>query len=833
MKHNLSILAGVALGALVHPALALAAEPAAAPAAAEPVEGPDAIVVTGLRGATLRSVTQSPAPIDVLQADQVKNVGRAELGEALAKVLPSVNFVTNQAGVTSIVRPIVNRGLGPAYTLVLVNGKRRHNSAQITAGSGDASGVNPVDFDLIPVSQIGRVEVLKDSAAAQYGSDAVAGVVNVKLKTADHGFGAAFTGGSLYGGNGSLGSWKGEADAGFKLGDGGFLHISGDIRHRGAAWWNFPATNTNFYGNATTPDAAAQAKNATWNRDGAHNGDPKIDAWDVSYNARLPLGNVSLYSFGTYAKRASAAGNNVRRENGTASFDVLFPNGYIPINNISENDYQVVLGADGDVDGWKWDLSTSYGRDRAHHWSEHTINPSLGPTGPTSFGNLATYVSKQWTNNLDVTKALEIGLAKPLQISVGSEFRRDTFQTIAGDADGYRNGGYIYKVGDQFEDPNVGKYALVGAQSSFTIRPSEQANLSRNVLAGYVDLGIYPLRQWYIGTAARVEHYSDASGTTVGGKFNSRFDFTDTFAIRGTVGTGFRAPSLSQIAYGQTDNRTAIVGGNIVPALSVLAANGSSLARALGAQNLKPEKSVNFGLGFVWQIRPNISLTTDAYQVTVKDRIIRTANLYGANIRAALVANGYTGTEYVTYFANAVDTRSRGVDVVLDVKPNIGRFGKLNLTAAFNYNKTQITRLAATPAAIGTLDTNFYYFGRDRQGELSVGNPQTKIVLGANWSLKPVQINLQSARYGELTYWRSQNPAQDIHYGAKWITDIDVAVAVTSYAKLSVGASNVFNVKPDAAGPVDANTGAASLVYGPSPFSPAGGFYYGRIAVQF
>jgi iron complex outermembrane receptor protein len=208
-------------------------DPAALPAG-------EGITVTGLRGVQLRSVTQSPAPIDVLQGEQVTNAGRAELGEALAKVLPSINFVTNQAGASSVVRPIINRGLGPAYTLLLVNGKRRHNGAQIVAGSGDISGVNPVDFDFVPQALLGSVEVLKDSAAAQYGSDAVAGVVNVKLKTADHGLAGSFTYGSLYGGKGSLDSWKGQADAGFKLGDGGFLHISGDIRHRGAAWWNFP-----------------------------------------------------------------------------------------------------------------------------------------------------------------------------------------------------------------------------------------------------------------------------------------------------------------------------------------------------------------------------------------------------------------------------------------------------------------------------------------------------------------------------------------------------------------------------------------------------------------
>lgn len=839
MKTNpkFTILASVAFGALALQSGARAAEataPASAPAADAGEDAP--IVVTGLRGVELRSITKSPAPIDVLSATQVSSIGRAEFGEALTKLLPSFNFVTNQAGVTSILRPVTNRGLGPAYTLVLVNGKRRHNGATIAAGSGDNSGVNPVDFDFIPTSLLGSIQVLKDSAAAQYGSDAVAGVVDVKLLDSDHGGSASVTYGSLYDGSGSLGSWKANADAGFKLGqDGGFLHVSGDVRHRGQAWWNFPATNTNFYGSPTAPSDAAKAKNATWNRDGAHNGDPKINAFNLAYNARLPISDeTSLYSFGTYGHRESASGNNVRRPNGRASFDALFPDGYHPINNITENDWQVVVGADGDIGGWKWDLSTSYGRHRAHHSSELTLNPSLGPTGPTSFDNLATYIFDQWTSNLDVTKGLDIGLAKPLQVSIGAEVRRDHFKTLAGDPDGYRNGGYIYKPGDQFDDPNVGLPALVGAQSSFTIRPSEQANISRTVLAGYLDLGIYPVERWYIGAAGRVEHYSDAAGTTVGGKFNTRFDITDRFAIRGTVGTGFRAPSLSQIGYAQTDNRTAIVGGVIVPSLSVLALNTSPLARALGASDLKPEKSVNFGVGAVWEISPSVSLTVDAYQVTVKNRIIRTSNLAGPNVTAELLANGYSGTEFVTYFTNALDSRSKGIDAVLQASRDLGAFGKVNLSAAFNYNETTIEKLAAQPAALGTLNPGFVFFGRDRQGELSVGNPRTKAVIAANWQLKPVQLNVQTARYGKITYWRSQLETQDRVYGAKWITDVEVSVDVTPFARLSVGAANVFDVRPDAYPELgDPNTGSAGFVYGPSPFAPSGGYYYGRISVTF
>jgi iron complex outermembrane receptor protein len=230
---------------------------------------------------------------------------------------------------------------------------------------------------------------------------------------------------------------------------------------------------------------------------------------------------------------------------------------------------------------------------------------------------------------------------------------------------------------------------------------------------------------------------------------------------------------------------------------------------------------------------PNLNLTIDGYRVNVNDRIIRTGNLFGPTVRSVLGANGYSGTEYVAYFTNAVDTRSTGLDLVADTSARLGTWGKLDLNAALNVNKTEITRIAAKPGAVGTLDSGFPFFGRDRQGELSVGNPLTKLILTARWRVDGLDVNLQGTRYGSLTYWRSELPSQDIRYGAKWITDLDVSYGVTRSARLTVGAANVFNVRPDANGPIDPNTGVASLVYGPSPFAPSGGFYYGRITFDF
>ncbi|ENO89433.1 TonB-dependent receptor plug domain-containing protein [Thauera linaloolentis] len=793
----------------------------------------DVVVTTGVRG-DQRTVADSPAPIEVINSDQLLRTGRAELGEAISRLLPSFNFSTNQAGVNSPVRAVSNRGLGPSYTLVLVNGKRRHNGSLLANGTGDTSGANPVDLDMIPLSAVSHIEVLKDSAAAQYGSDAVAGVINVVLKNTDHGGHVGLTYGSLYDGDGDIETYKLEGDIGFALGqDGGFLHLSADARQRGMAWWNFPATNGIAYAPGSNP------KNATWNRDGAHNGDPEIEAYNLSYNAELPIGgDLTLYSFGTLGQRDTRSGNNLRRPNSLANINQIFPDGYYAINNAEEVDYQFVAGAKGLASGWHWDLSTSYARNRAKQFSELSLNPSLGPDSPTRFDDLATYQFEQWVTNADFTRALDFGTRKPVQLSWGLEHRHERFTTEAGDPLGYLNGGYIFRPGDQPGDPNVGQPAAVGAQAGVALSPADEADVTRRVFAGYADIGFYPTEQWFVDLAVRAEHYSDSTGNTLGGKINSRYDFNPVFAIRGTVGTGFRAPSLPQIGYSQTDNRTNInATGVVVPSLSKLLLNDSSLARALGAEDLDPERSTNIGLGFVLTPSRDVNITVDAYQVEVKDRIARSGYLYGPALAPLLQAHGLTGTEWVNYFANAVDTRSRGVDIVGDVTTDHGKYGVVRWNAAFNWNETEITKIKSSPGQLTGLGANpggnLVWFGRAAQSSLTVEKPKTKLILSARWLIDAFDVTLQTTRHGAYKWQLSENPAQDSSYGAKWITDLDVTYAFQNGFKVSVGANNLFDVRPDKNGPGDANGGTAFFLYGPSPFAPSGGFYYLKAAYDF
>ncbi|WP_426386918.1 TonB-dependent receptor plug domain-containing protein [Sphingobium sp. R-21] len=844
---------------------------AVSPAGAQSVSAPDqaaedaatdggTIIVTGVRGAP-RTVAESPAPIDVVGAEKLQATGSAEFGEALSKLLPSLNFGATNAGVFSIGRPVTNRGLSPAYTLVLVNGKRRHNGAFLNNSPTDTSGANPVDIDLIPTSAIDRIEVLKDSAAAQYGTDAIAGVINIQLAKKE-GLSGDFTYGTLYDANGDPDSWKGTIRYGTKIGDnGGFLTISGDIRKRGGAWWNLAATDTNLYGlpAGRTIDqvvatsgltraqveanvAAANARNAQWNRDGAHNGDPQVKAFNLSYNAELPVTeNVTLYSFGTYGERDAQIGNNFRRPNSTANFTAQFPDGYYPLNNIEENDFQFVGGLRGTLAGWDYDISSSFGRNYSHQFSKLSVRPSLGPTGPTQWPNLANFEFRQWTHNVDLHRSVDIGLARPLEISVGGEYRLDRFRTFAGDPLAYQPATYTFKPGDQQYDWNVGRIASPVVQGAIVLSPADEADISRKVYAGYVDLGIYPTDAWYIGAAIRAEHYDDGSGSPIGLKLNSRYEVTPTLAIRGTVGTGFRAPSLTQIGYAQTDGRTssffnpATGQTELRPTVAKLVTADSTVGQLLGAKPLKAEKTWNAGLGFVFTPAPSLSITLDGYYIRIRDRVERTGRLFGPGISAILAANGLSDIEQAEYFINAADTETKGFDLVADYSRNLGDLGKIGLTLAFNYSKTEVTDVVATPsqlfAANGTslLGAGSVFFGGDKIGELEVLQPRTKLVSTFNWQKGIFGLSVTATRYGKYT--QRTAAGDDRYFGAKIITDASLSAKVTDFATLSVGATNLFDVRPETNGPGNPQTGQG--YYGPSPFNPAGGYYYGRIALAF
>jgi iron complex outermembrane receptor protein len=843
MTSTSRLLAGVALATFTSPAFAQEAPPAPATTLTTPDASggtDDTIVVTGVRGGQARTVADSPVPIDVIGRRELQATGRTGLKEILGNIVPSLTMPALGGGGTSAsVKPIAIRGLSGDYLLVLVNGKRRHTTSLINNLSRISGGSTPVDIDLIPTNAVGRIEVLRDGAAAQYGSDAVSGVINIILDDAPKGGRFSITGGQQYSKGAPL--LQTDLSYGTQLGEGGFFRAAVEAKYHDRADSSADAVPRILPLVNGQPDP----REATLDHDyaggyGRSNRDKMVNG---SYNAELPVGDtLRLYSFSTLSYRdirdargayipASTGYGGQANTNGLNVLPQVYPTGFQAYRRIKETDFQVTGGAKGELAGWAWDLSSSFGRDRVWLGAENTLNPSIGPTSPTSF-YMGTQSQDLWVNNLDLSRDVEVGLAKPLSISVGAEHRWERFQSRAGEPDSYRNGGYQIPVDDTpFGQLYGGRYPSPGLVSFTGTSPADAASLSRTNLAGYVDLATNVTDAWFVGVAGRFEHYDDSAGNTASSKISTRYELAKGLAIRGGVNTGFRAPSLAQTGFSTTQNTTTVIGNTPVSTIAKFLPVNSAAAIALGAQPLKPEKSLNYTAGITYEAGA-LHLTLDAYQIRIDDRIVKTeflgtASNGGTAIRDILVANGVTGVDSAQFFTNAIDTRTRGIDAVAEYTLRTTGLGAFRLSAAYSYNKTKILSIADNPAALSSL--NVVLFGRQAQRDLVVALPRTKLVLTNDWSLGRVHALARATRYG--SYTESSNVATgDRTFGGKWVADLDIGYDLTDRITLAVGANNLFDTYPDRNGLIAADGSGA---YGGfAPFGLSGGSYYARVGVS-
>lgn len=803
--------------------------PVEAPAA-DAAEG-SAIVVTGVRGGVARTVADSPVPIDVISPTELKQTGRTGLKEILGNIIPSLTMPALGGGGTSAsVRPISIRGLSGDYLLVLVNGKRRHTTSLINNLSRVSGGSTPVDVDLIPTNAVGRIEVLRDGAAAQYGSDAISGVINLILDDAPQGGEFTTTAGQLYQKGGAL--LQQTLGYGTRLGDEGFVRFAVEAKFHDRADSSadpiarvFPLVNGQPDPREGSVDHVIAGGYGRSNRDKIVNS---------SVNAELPLSDaLKGYTFSTLSYRdiKDARGAFVPATT-IGSLPQLYPTGFQAYRRIKEWDYQTTWGLKASLGDWNGDLSSSFGRDRVTLGAENTLNPSLGPSSPTSF-----FMGKQeqtlWVNNLDVSRAFDIGLAEKLELALGVEQRWEKFRNIAGEPDSYRDGGYVVPAdGTPFGVLYGGKSPSPGLVSFTGTSPADASSISRGNVAAYVDLSTKVTPAWFVGLAGRFEHYTDSAGNTFSGKFSTRYELARGIAFRGGVNTGFRAPSLAQTAFSTTQNTATVVGNERILTTSKFLPVNSAAALALGAQPLKPEKSLNFTAGVTFERGP-VRLTVDGYQIRIDDRIVKTdflgtASNGGAAIKAILVANGVPNVDSAQFFTNAIDTRTRGVDVVGEVTLKPAGLGSLKLNAAFSYFDTKILHVIDNPAQLSKL--NVVLFGRQVQQDLLVATPKSKVVLTGNWDLGKAHLLLRGTRYGKYTE-ASTAAANDRTFGAKWVADVEAGYSLSDAVTVSVGANNVFDVYPDRNGLVASDGSGA---YGSfAPFGLSGGFYYARVGVTF
>ena len=795
-------------------AILAAVSAAASGAAAEDASSVDEVIVTGTRVAGLKAV-DSPAPIQVLGAPALARIGSAGLIDALALSVPSFNAQAIGNDMANETLAARLRGLSPNHVLVLVNGKRRHGTANLSILSSAFQGGAAADLNMIPVAAIDRIEVLQDGAAAQYGSDAIAGVINIILKSAPSGGYAAASGGGYLDGGGGTGEL--EANQGFGSGSRGYLNLSADVRFHD-------------YSNRGGPDqrvvqAVASGAHPDWaNLDGYPYvnmifGDARYEIGLVSLNAGYDLGGAEVYGFATYGRKHAGGWANFRVP---TKLPQLYPNGFNPIDELQEQDLAATVGVKGETQGWRWDLSSTYGKDADGVNVTHSANVDLfndlGET-PADF-HAGDFIASQWTNTLDVSRAFDV-LAGPATLAFGAEHRRETYQINAGDP------ASRYKAGSQ----SYPGFSLTDAGSH-----------NRHNLAGYVELDTTPLPHLTVNLAGRYEHFSDFGDTTVG-KVTGRYELSPALAIRGTASTGFRAPTLAEEFYSAT---------NVQPnsAFVQLPPNAAA-ARLIGIDPLKPEKSTNFSVGFVAHPASGVLLTLDAYQITVKDRVVGSGTLYGTYggvlrspaVNAAIVANGnvlenvpFSG---INVFTNGIDTRTRGAEMVLTAATPLGEAGRIDWTLAANYNTTKVTGIRATPIQLSASGQSL--FDQVAISTLETASPKVKVMLGGLFTRGRWTVDVKETLYGQAS--RYQDPGDGALYldqeGVKFLTDLEISYRAGGGVTVSVGADNLFNVYPNRVNA--AGLAASGLAGNPAiEIYPAfsaiginGGYYFAKVRYQF
>jgi iron complex outermembrane receptor protein len=841
-RFKTTLLAGISAMSVTlgYSAAAHAADAAEPAATSPPATEVDLIIVTGTRQTGLR-VVDSPAPVQVVDTATLERTGQIDLRLGLSNLVPSFNAQAFGGDTANLTLSARLRGLSPNQALVLVNGKRRHTTGNLAVLSGPYQGAAAADLGFIPMAGIGRIEVLTDGAAAQYGTDAIAGVVNIILKRSPSGGSISATAGEYFDGGGKT------AGASFNIGmaptENSYLNVTLESKYHGFSNRGLP--DQRVY-NTASPSYSA-ANNAVEKLIPGYpnlnliSGDAEYRLNNFTFNSGLSLpADFEVYSFGTYGHKDASAYENYRRYNRIqgkqGAADRPFPLGFSPRERIVEDDYGLTLGVSGQILGWDTDLSATYGKDSIEVRVEDSANASLyadtstltakGFT-PTSF-HAGSWTTTQWTNNLDLHKGFDVGFSAPLDVAFGYEQRRDTYAIGAGDA------ASTYKE---------------GSQSYPGFLKTDAGGHSRTSWAVYTDVAATPVPEWKIDAALRYEKFSDFGDTTVA-KLTSRYDFNEMIGLRGTVSTGFRAPTLAESFYSAT---------NVSPTSAfVQLAPNSAAARLLGIGKLGPEKSTNYSVGFVAHPVSKMTATVDAYQIELKNRIFGSSSVYGirngvvvnANVNAAIAANGNVLDSTVTstginIFSNGLDTRTRGLDVVVSYPTDLGDYGHIDWTLSGNYNTTKITKVKSPPAALATTSAAFptgqVLFAGNAASLLEKASPKYKVGLMGLYAFGPITVNVKETFYGKASALSDPGtgPLINTVSGAAALTDLEVAYKFPVGVTAALGANNLFNKYPDKfsaafqAACVASGGGCVTQYPSFSPYGINGGYYYGRLSFNF
>ena len=816
-------------------AAASAASLLAQPALAQSAAGAEVqeVIVTGTR-AEGRTRLESLAPVDVISQDTLNKVGVTELNQALAVSLPSFNFPRpGLADGTDTIRPATLRGMAPDQTLVLVNSKRRHSAALVNVNGTIGRGSSAVDLNTIPSGIVQSIEVLRDGASAQYGSDAIAGVLNLRLREASQGgnvtasYGARVTTVSTQVAAVPTGAtWTVADKAEYDRTDGETLNLSG--------WIGLPLGTEGFLTLAaeyvdqentvrTAPDwrqqyarvgTAFDAREATINRYSAWYGEPKIEQWTLFANAGYDLSDTaSLYGWASYQNRDSTSAGFFRRAIDDRNITSIHPDGFLPLINPVVEDFAVGGGLEWQAGAWDMDASLVYGSNKMDFTIRNTLNRSIGPTSKTVFA-AGGYEYDQAVFNISGVRQYDTGLASPLNVAAGVEVRHEGYGIFAGEPDSYRNGGALLN----------GAPTPSGAQVFPGFQPANVVDENRSSVGGYLDMEANLTDALLASAALRAESYSDF-GETFTGKLALRYDVNDSFALRASVQNGFRAPSLQQQFF--TTTSTNFING--VPFEITTFPAESPVATALGSKALEAEQSVNLALGAVLRLGA-VNITIDAYRIVVEDRIVLSENLTSPAVRNFLTSRGFVGVGGGRFFINGVDTETQGVDIVGNYRLATDQIGVFNFTLAANFNETEVTKVPAT-AQLTALSPSPVLFDRINVLTFEQGTPDSKFTGSADWTMGPLGATLRATRYGEVLS-PGTTAALDLVLKPKVVLDLEGRWNVTEKVRVSIGADNILDEYPTGT-PPNLNTTSNTPFSNYAPFGRSGRYVYGRVSVNF
>ncbi|HMQ48700.1 MAG TPA: TonB-dependent receptor [Saprospiraceae bacterium] len=814
----------------------------------EDLLGLSEVVVVGAR-ANERTVTNSPVPVDVITAREIRASGATQTVQILQALVPSYN--TTKPSITDgsdHFRPATLRGLGPDQVLVLVNGKRRHTSALVHVNGTVGRGSTGVDLNAIPASAIERIEVMRDGASAQYGSDAIAGVINIILRK-DTGFDVEIGGGShlstfekgyapdegLFDGitnddlrnNGTLYSYDwltttenvsktdgqrlhAHIGKGIKIGEGNF-YLSGQYRKQGRTNRQGDDVRINYF---TQSNGEFDPREATFDRSNNFRyGDAEFTDISGFINGALPVGGSEFYLFGGVSHRDGLSGCFFRRASDNRTVRSIYPDGFLPLINARLTDFSGVAGFRGPLgENWSYDFSQTVGKNAFALYMENTHNTSLGGLNEYTFPDPeveqktemydGTLNFLQATTNFDLSRSFKSGLASDINLAVGAEVRYEKYNIEPGEVTSYYDGNDV--SGGVQDGPSAGSRAAAGCQCFPGWK--DDVSDSRTAFGLYVELETQPIKGWTTALAGRFENFSDF-GSTVNGKFATRLELAKGLALRGAVSTGFRAPSLGQGNYSAIQTTT--VGTTLIE--TGFFPVETKVAQALGAQSLDAEKSLNLSAGITYT-SGNFGLTIDGYQISITDRIILSEQFQGKTgvngedlLEEYLLSQGLPAAQGA-YFTNALDTKTTGVDITARYGVNVGE-GKLRFTFSANFNETEATnpqtdangnRFIPTPTALLQYSETPLY-GDLELNRLELANPKNVFNFIINYDVNKFTSMLRLVRYGSIT-WGEFNDFGDIvfqEFTPKIITDLELGYEITDGLSFHLGSNNLLDVYPD------------------------------------